>query len=61
MPFAGSGEDDDDDAEGAFDSDLDPDSDYSDPLMRPYPPLMPAVAERLVGGAGAAGAASDRS
>ncbi|KAE8751962.1 hypothetical protein FOCC_FOCC001439, partial [Frankliniella occidentalis] len=61
----GSGED--DDADGAFDSDLDPDSDYTDPLMRPYPPLMPAVAERLVGGAGVGagpagtGAASDRS
>ncbi|KAK3927660.1 Protein madd-4 [Frankliniella fusca] len=59
----GSGED--DDAEGAFDSELepDPDSDYSDPLLRPYPPLMPAVAERLVGGAGggAGGGASEPS
>lgn len=44
---------DEDDTDDAFDADLDSDSDYTDPLMRPYPPLMPAVAERLVGGAAA--------
>lgn len=46
----GSGEDDTDDTFD-LDQDSDLDSDYTDPLLRPYPPPMPAVAERLVGGA----------
>ncbi|XP_034240301.1 protein madd-4-like [Thrips palmi] len=48
LPTSESGEDDQD----SFDPDLDSDtdSDYTDPLLRPYPP-MPAIAERLVGGA----------
>ncbi|KAJ1525847.1 hypothetical protein ONE63_009043 [Megalurothrips usitatus] len=47
---------DEDDADDTFDPDADSESEYTDPLMRPYPPPMPAVAERLVGSSGAGSA-----